>query len=69
MRLDLNCTVTCADGAGGDFSDIIIDPISGLVLEHGHPWGKRELEIPGASIDCSLSDEVPLTPSKDEVGR
>ena len=65
MRLDLDCTVTCADGTGGELSEIIINPISRLVLQHGHLWGKRELEIPGASIDRSLSDEVALTPSKD----
>ena len=43
--------------------------IARLVLEHGHLWGKRELQIPGASIDRILSDEVVLTLSKDEVGR
>ena len=45
------------------------DQIAGLVLEHGHLWGKRELELPGGSIDRIRSDEVALTLSKDEVGR
>jgi sporulation protein YlmC with PRC-barrel domain len=43
--------------------------IARLVLEHGHLWGKRKLEVPGGSIDRILSDEVVLTLSKDEVGR
>jgi hypothetical protein len=40
-----------------------------LVLEHGHLWGKRELELPSGSIDRIRSDEVVLTLSKDEVAR
>jgi sporulation protein YlmC with PRC-barrel domain len=40
-----------------------------LVLEHGHLWGKRKVEVPSGSIDRILSDEVVLTLSKDEVGR
>jgi sporulation protein YlmC with PRC-barrel domain len=45
------------------------DQIAGLVLEHGHLWGKREVELPGGSIDRIRSDEVVLTLSKHEVGR
>lgn len=45
------------------------DQIAQLVLEHGHLWGKHELQIPSGSIDRILSDEVVLTLSKDEVGR
>jgi sporulation protein YlmC with PRC-barrel domain len=45
------------------------DQIARLVLEHGHLWGKHELEVTGGSIDRILSDEVVLTLSKDEVGR
>ena len=45
------------------------DQITRLVLEHGHLWGKRELEVPSGSIDRIRSDEVVLTLSKDEVGR
>jgi sporulation protein YlmC with PRC-barrel domain len=45
------------------------EKITRLVLEHGHLWGKRELEIQSGSIDRILSDEVVLTLSKDEVGR
>ena len=45
------------------------DQIAGLVLEHGHLWGKRELELPGGSIDRIRSDEVLLTLPKDQVGR
>jgi sporulation protein YlmC with PRC-barrel domain len=45
------------------------DQIARLVLEHGHLWGKHELEVPSGSIDRIQTDEVVLTLSKDEVGR
>jgi len=45
------------------------EQIARLVLEHRHLWNKRELEVPGGSIDRIRSDEVVLTLSKDEVGR
>jgi sporulation protein YlmC with PRC-barrel domain len=45
------------------------DQIARLVLEHGHLWSKRELEVPSGSIDRIQSDEDVLTLSKDEVGR
>ena len=43
--------------------------VTRLVLQHGHLWRKHELEVPAASIDRILTDEVVLTLSKDEVGR
>jgi sporulation protein YlmC with PRC-barrel domain len=45
------------------------DRITSLVLEHGHLWSKRELEVSSASIDRIVSDEVTLTLPKDGVGR
>ena len=45
------------------------DQIASLVLEHGHLWNKRELEVSSGSIDRIQSDEVTLTLSKDGVGR
>lgn len=44
------------------------DQITGLVLEHGHLWGKRMVPIPGPDIDRFTTDEVVLTLSSDEVG-
>ncbi len=44
------------------------DQITGLVLEHGHLWGKRMVPIPGPAIDRFTTDEVVLTLSADEVG-
>ena len=45
------------------------DQITSLVLQHGHLWNKRELEVSSGSIDRIQSDEVTLSLSKDEVGR
>jgi hypothetical protein len=65
--------VSSADGHHvGHVVALVLDDhgqVARLVLEHGHLWGKRELEIPGASIDRILSDEVVLALAKDEVGR
>ena len=44
------------------------DRITGLVLEHGHLWGKRMVSIPGAAIDRFEIDELVLALSGDEVG-
>lgn len=41
--------------------------ITGLVLEHGHLWGKRMVPIPGSAIDRFNIDELVLTLSADEV--
>ena len=65
--------VTSSDGHHlGKVVGFVVDGqhhIAQLILEHGHLWGKREIAIPGRSIDRILSDEVMLTLSKDEVGR
>ncbi len=44
------------------------DRITGLVLEHGHLWGKRMVPIPGPAIDRIKTDELVLTLSAEEVG-
>jgi sporulation protein YlmC with PRC-barrel domain len=44
------------------------DRITGLVLEHGHLWGKRMVPIPGPAIDRFTNDELLLTLSADDVG-
>ena len=44
------------------------DRITELVLEHGHLWGKRMVQIPGAAIDRFEIDELVLALSSDEVG-
>lgn len=63
--------VTSSDGRHvGHVVGFVIDErgqIAQLVLEHGHLWGKREIEIPIGSIDRIESDEVVLSVSNDEV--
>ncbi|MGO9903950.1 MAG: hypothetical protein ACLP0J_30750 [Solirubrobacteraceae bacterium] len=44
------------------------ESISVLVLEHGHLWDKRWVEIPGAAIDRLVSDELVLSLTADQVG-
>jgi sporulation protein YlmC with PRC-barrel domain len=44
------------------------DQITGLVLEHGHLWGKRMVPIPERAIDRFEIDELVLTLSSDDVG-
>jgi sporulation protein YlmC with PRC-barrel domain len=65
--------VTSSDGHHlGHVVALLVDTqaqIAKLVLEHGHLWGKREMAIPGGSIDLILSDEIVLSLAKDEVGR
>jgi sporulation protein YlmC with PRC-barrel domain len=65
--------VSSADGHHlGHVVGVVLDDrnqIARLVLEHRHLWSKRELEVPGGSIDRIRTDEVVLTVSKDEVGR
>jgi sporulation protein YlmC with PRC-barrel domain len=63
--------VTSSDGHHvGHVVGLVIDEtqqISQLVLEHGHLWGKREIEIPIGSIDRIESDEVLLAVAHDDV--
>ncbi len=63
--------VTSSDGHHlGQVVGVIVDErnqIMRLVLEHGHLWGKHQIEIPIGSIDRIESDEVVLTVSKEEV--
>jgi sporulation protein YlmC with PRC-barrel domain len=63
--------VTSSDGHHvGHVVGFVIDEqqqIAQLVVEHGHLWGKREIEIPVTSIDRIESDEVVLALSNDEV--
>lgn len=42
--------------------------ITQLVIEHGHLWGKRIVEIPGSGIERFEIDELELTLTGDEVG-
>jgi sporulation protein YlmC with PRC-barrel domain len=64
--------VTSADGHHvGHVVGFVIDDddaITGLVLEHGHLWGKRMVPIPSAAIDRFENDELVLTLSADGVG-
>jgi sporulation protein YlmC with PRC-barrel domain len=39
-----------------------------LVLEHGHLWGKRQVEIPASAIERLENDELTLGLSSDQVG-
>jgi len=59
------------DGHLGHVVGFVIDDqeqIAHLVLEHGHLWGKRQVAIPSAAIECIRTDEVVLSLSKDDVG-
>jgi sporulation protein YlmC with PRC-barrel domain len=73
VEIRRDSAVTSSDGHQvGHVVGFVLDDqkqIARLLLEHGHLWGKRELEVPSASIERILSDEVHLTLSKDEVGR
>ncbi len=64
--------VTSADGHRlGHVAGFVIDDdnaITGLVLQHGHLWGKRMVAIPGPAIERVNTDELVLTLSADEVG-
>jgi hypothetical protein len=64
--------VTSADGHRlGHVVGFVIDDddrITELVLEHGHLWGKRMVQIPGSAVDRFEIDELVLTLSSDEVG-
>ncbi|MGO9753503.1 MAG: hypothetical protein ACLP8S_33380 [Solirubrobacteraceae bacterium] len=64
--------VTSSDGHHlGHVVGLVIDDhqrVTLLVLEHGHLWGKRWVEIPGASIDRCASDELLLSLTSDQVG-
>ena len=71
MRLDLDCAVTCTDGAFGELSDIIIDPgtlrVTHLVVQ---PAGDHhvarllpvsrarggKLAKEGVALDCTLAE-------------
>jgi sporulation protein YlmC with PRC-barrel domain len=64
--------VTAADGHHvGHVVGFVIDDddrITGLILEHGHLWGKRMVPVEAAAIDRFEIDELVLTLSGDEVG-
>jgi sporulation protein YlmC with PRC-barrel domain len=74
MRLDLDCAVTCADGAFGELSDIIIDPgslqVTHLVVqppEHHHlarllPIGRASSGRQEVTLDCTLAEIDALQP-------
>ena len=73
VEIRRDSAVTSSDGHHlGHVVGFVLDDqrqIMRLVLEHGHLWGKRELEVPSGSIDRIVSDEVVLTLPKDELGR
>src|SRR3954454_607536 len=74
MRLDLGCSVRCADTAFGELADVIVDPISRrvthLVVEpHRHHEGARLVPIDrvraaddGLVLDYSRADVEALEP-------
>src|ERR1700721_3153228 len=77
MRLDLDCTVTCVDGAFGELSDIIIDPdtrrVTHLVVQpsgHHHlarlmPIGRARAAArakDGVVLDCTVAEIDELRP-------
>jgi hypothetical protein len=77
MRLDLDCAVTCADGAFGELSDVIIEPgslrVTHLVVqppEHHHlarllPIGRAaagEQASAGIVLNCTLAEINELQP-------
>jgi hypothetical protein len=65
-------SVTSGDGHHvGHIVGFVVDAqaqIGHLVLEHGHLWGKRQVAIPGRSIERFQTDELTLSLSSDEVG-
>jgi sporulation protein YlmC with PRC-barrel domain len=77
MRLILDCAVTCADGAFGELSDVIIDPatlrVTHLVVqppEHHHlarllPISRARSGQPadaGVVLDCTVAEINELPP-------
>jgi sporulation protein YlmC with PRC-barrel domain len=64
--------VTSSDGHHvGHVLGLVVDEqarIRHVVLEHGHLWGKRQVAIPGRSIERFQTDELTLSLSSDEVG-
>jgi sporulation protein YlmC with PRC-barrel domain len=77
MRLDLDCAVTCSDGAFGELSDLIIDPgtrrVTHLVVqppEHHHlarllPIGRArggDRAKSSVVLDCTLAEVNELQP-------
>jgi sporulation protein YlmC with PRC-barrel domain len=65
--------VTSSEGDHvGHVDGFILDDeqrISGLVLEHGHLFGRRVIVIPVGSVAKIESDELHLSLTKQEVGR
>jgi sporulation protein YlmC with PRC-barrel domain len=65
--------VTSAQGDHlGHVDAFVIDDdrrITNLVLQHGHLWGKREIQVPIEAVQRIDNDKVVLTLSKDELGR
>ena len=65
--------VISADGHGvGHVDGLVIDDadgqLTGVVLEHGHLWGKREVTIPIADVAGVRTDEIVLGLTKQQVG-
>jgi hypothetical protein len=63
--------VTAADGAFvGRLDGVVVDAdgsITSLVLERGHLWGRRRVEIPTSAVANFETDGVTLSLSKSEV--
>ncbi len=64
--------VTSSDGHHlGHIIGFVLDDherITLLVLEHGHLWGKRWVEIPAPAIERCANDELLLSLTGDQVG-
>lgn len=55
----------------GRVDGLVVDDdelITHLLLERGHPWGRREVTIPIGAVAKVETDKVALRLSKDEVG-
>jgi sporulation protein YlmC with PRC-barrel domain len=65
-------SVHSADGHRlGHVDGFVVDhdeQINHLVLERGHPWGRREITIPVGAVAKVETDAVVLNLTKDEVG-
>jgi hypothetical protein len=63
--------VTTADGARlGRLDGVVVEPdgsITSLILERGHLWGRRRVEIPTSAVAHFETDGVTFTLSKSEV--
>lgn len=55
----------------GEVDGFVVDAderITHIVLEHGHPWGRREVTIPIGAVSKVEMDAVTLGLTRDEVG-